>query len=403
MAYLVRGGTQQFKEATKKTVAGKGKLKIRVSGKNLVPILAALEHYETTIQGPLSKKQGALCSVISKCKKWLTLKQAKIATADMDSNVKQRQTQVNDLMNEAWQALQASDQGATAHAFQAYQARKEAGAHQMTRGLSPGYTNERDAYVQSGKTKSLSGSLIDDLLGTGKTRIFPLPPPAKLKGATGEWEDNPARPAFARQNQIRKATVQKAVKGRDLGQLSVADWQKIDKIASTVPGGLETKYMKRPERLNCMLESNGAGGLRYAVGPRSAATAAGMEWPYAMDEWGNIYTANDQAPASRDGKGMFNHSSFTAGDDVVCAGMLKIDAAGKLTFIDTNSGHYKPTAEQLRAVIVILRDEYNVDLSGTRASTAEPRVVWGVGEIDRFLAGQPPVPRPNKPLPPIPH
>jgi len=404
MAYLLQGGAQAFKNDTRKTVVGLGSAKIRVSGKNLVPIIAALEYYEKTIQGPLLPRQGALCSVISKCRKWLDLKAAKVAaTQDAEATVMRRRARVNELMNEAWQALQASDGGAMADAFQAYQDRKALGAHR-TAGLAPGYAPERDAYLNSGKTKSLSGSLIDDLLGTGRTRNTPVPP-TKIN-VNNQLVDNPARPAFAAQNAARKEQIQKAVKRRELTALTAADWQKIEKIAATVasgPGEIETKYMKRPERLQHMLESDGQGGLRYAIDGRSAATPGNAAWPYAMDEWGNIYTANDLAPESRGGYAMFNHSSFTAGDEVVCAGMLQIGAGGKLRFIDNNSGHYKPTDDQIRAAITVLRDEYNVNLTLTEVHTVNPDVTWGVGEVDRFMAGQPPLPRPNKPLPPLPH
>ena len=160
-------------------------------------------------------------------------------------------------------------------------------------------------------------------------------------------------------------------KRKELEELTLSDWKKIDDIAQEVNGHqLEVRYMKKFERLKVMLESDGAGGLRYVVGPRSANCGA-SSWPYAMDEWGNIYTADDQFAANKAGYAMFNHSTFTAGDKVVCAGMLQIDAAGKLTSIDTNSGHYKPSRAQLQTVVGILQSEYNVDMSGTFILTYE--------------------------------
>ena len=76
-----------------------------------------------------------------------------------------------------------------------------------------------------------------------------------------------------------------------------------------------------------------------------------------MDEWGNIYTADDRTTASKSGYAMFNHSTFTAGDKVICARMLQVTRRRKLTMIDTNSGHYKPTRAQLQAVVSILQSE----------------------------------------------
>lgn len=154
--------------------------------------------------------------------------------------------------------------------------------------------------------------------------------------------------------------------------------------------------MKKFERLKVMLESDGAGGLRYVVGQRSAFSGAGV-WAYAMDEYGNIFTADDQLAANKNGYAMFNHSSFTSGDLVICAGMLKIDAGAKLVQIDNSSGHYKPTRAQLQAVVTILQDDLAVDLSRTDIISFEkdpavgaiaPLVYqWNAGRAAAFLAG----------------
>lgn len=58
---------------------------------------------------------------------------------------------------------------------------------------------------------------------------------------------------------------------------------------------------------------------------------------------------------------MFNHSSYLAGAEVICAGCLYIgynnrrgmDAPGMLAHIDNGSGHYKPREENLRNCNVI--------------------------------------------------
>jgi len=234
------------------------------------------------------------------------------------------------------------------------------------------------AYLSFNKSKSLSGSLIDDFLHKKKDRnLTSLPAKAETK--------------FNKQYRS---------KNKELEELTLSDWKKIDDIAKEVNGHqLEVRYMKKFERLKVMLESDGAGGLRYVVGQRSADSGAAA-WPYAMDEWGNIYTASDQVAGNKAGYAMFNHSSFTAGDKVVCAGMLQINAAGKLTSIDTNSGHYKPTRAQLQAIVGILQTEYHVDMSGAFIITYEkhpdptvgvPKVSqWSPGNCAQFLAGAAP-------------
>jgi len=392
------GGAKAFTNDTMKKVAGIGKIKIRVSGTNLIPIIAALEHYENTLNMGLVKRQGAICSVISRCNKWLNTKEAKLNNAtDPDANVKMRAARVRTLMDEAWDELSQSDAG-VANAFGAYVTRKNA-APKQTSGMSSGYGQERAAYLKSGKTQSVSASLIDDLLDTGRTRNEFHPASAKI---------NTAREESIAYRNTRKNMLNKAVKQRKLAELTMKDWNKIHNIAASIrePGELETRYMRRPERLNYMLESDDVGGLRYIVGQRSAQTTGTAQWPYAMDEYGNIYTANDEIDESRAGKAMFNHSTFTAGDEVVCAGMLSIAANGKLGHIDNNSGHYKPTLDQLKAVVRILLNEYEVIMKGAVVhyiGADNSRTMWGVGEEGNFLIDQPPLQRTNKPLPQLPN
>lgn len=374
MPYLERGGARQFRSDTAKLVVSVGPLKKYVSGTNLVPIIEALEHYEGVLGFGSDERQKALCSIISRCRKWRQIKAAKAgAAADPNATVRTRFSVVTALMQEAVQMLRVTAPEVS-DAFDVYSQRKERGRLNAS-GLAPGYATERSAYIAFDRQRSISGSLIHDLLESNTTRKTPLAPATQLAGK-------------AKQQMEKKFT------GRAFDELTVKEWQAIEKIAKELDGRrLETKYLTRHERLGYMLESDGNGGLRYAVGARSATTAAPSVWPYAMDEWGNIYTANDWVMPQQTGYAMFNHSSFTAGDVVVCAGMLQINAAGKMTFIDTNSGHYQPTQDQLVAAVRILRDEYQVDFGQAEVSiVAEPRVTWpaGAANLQRFLAGQPP-------------
>jgi hypothetical protein len=371
MPYLNPGGTRLFRRATNKTTISIGIFKVGVSGSNLVPIIDALAHFEA-MANFADEREAALCSIMSRCRKWLHTKNAKVlATAgDPDATVQVRQRAVTSLLNEASAALLASDDD-MARAFDSYSTRKQRGGFE-SKGLANGYANERSAYVASGKTRSISGSLIDDLVHNANARVGPLlsvPNKAKLEAKFG------ARTAAP----------------RPLESLTPKEWLAIEKIATELSGRqLQTRYMTRHQRLGCMLESDGAGGLRYAMSLQPPVAAGNGVWPYAMDEWGNIYTANDQAADSKKDYAMFNHSSFTAGDTVVCAGMMKINAAGKLLQIDTNSGHYKPTKRQLQIVVTILRDEYLVDLALADIVTMPDGTIWSPGESLRFLTDLPP-------------
>ena len=87
-------------------------------------------------------------------------------------------------------------------------------------------------------------------------------------------------------------------------------------------------------------------------------------WMYAMDAYGNIITKQlDDNEVFNKGFSRFNHSSFNAGADVICAGMIYFQK-GKLLWIDNNSGHYKPTKDNLKNAVNILAGD-GADLAST--------------------------------------
>lgn len=53
---------------------------------------------------------------------------------------------------------------------------------------------------------------------------------------------------------------------------------------------------------------------------------------------------------------MLNHSTFNAGNEVVCAGMLSITNA-QLTMINNESGHYKPDQKNLFDCVQLRRKD----------------------------------------------
>jgi hypothetical protein len=98
-----------------------------------------------------------------------------------------------------------------------------------------------------------------------------------------------------------------------------------------------------------------------------------------MDRYGNLL----QKDAEPIGDAFFfNHSSFNAGHDVVCAGTLKINN-GDLTEIDNNSGHYKPGRDNLFNCLDVLAGE-GVDLTNTTVNLYV--FVGGRKEEHRYLA-----------------
>lgn len=66
------------------------------------------------------------------------------------------------------------------------------------------------------------------------------------------------------------------------------------------------------------------------------------------------------------GTGTFNHSSMLSGKPVLCAGTLKINGAGKLIYIDNDSGHYKPNTDALKDLVRVLANEYHIPCFGVQ-------------------------------------
>ncbi len=96
---------------------------------------------------------------------------------------------------------------------------------------------------------------------------------------------------------------------------------------------------------------------------------------FAMDAYGNLFAKNDRAGAT-----MFNHSSFNAGREVICAGSIRA-TGGFLEFISNESGHYQPTRQELWSCMNKLRNA-NLDTSlnvGGQLMTVRVRV-RGVGD-----------------------
>lgn len=142
-------------------------------------------------------------------------------------------------------------------------------------------------------------------------------------------------------------------------------------------GAAVLQYYRKDERLRHMLVFvAGKGGVRIhqlkgdvleLYDSRFSANAAAKTGnltnqdksaPYACDEHGNFY-----ATMFGTKRGEIQHSSILHGKPVVCAGMIRVEQ-GILKYIDNDSGHYKPSPNQLKEALRCLRDEHGVDISG---------------------------------------
>ncbi|MEO7082664.1 MAG: hypothetical protein ABI442_02900, partial [Gemmatimonadaceae bacterium] len=117
-------------------------------------------------------------------------------------------------------------------------------------------------------------------------------------------------------------------------------------------------YARKDERLREMMLVP-LDGLLYT----SDGNICNAGWNgYAMDLYGNLLVAKANKSWNHGVSGaQFNHSTLTAGLDVVCAGEIKI-AKGLVEYISNESGHYKPSAKQLANCIFALVEEYSLPM-----------------------------------------
>lgn len=145
------------------------------------------------------------------------------------------------------------------------------------------------------------------------------------------------------------------------------------------------QYYRKEERLRHMLifmpDAQGIMKIHRMNGDRlepfSSQFAQGSRQkhaPYACDEYGNFYVTSFGAK-----RGEVQHSTMLHGRPVVSAGMMIVEG-GTLKYIDNDSGHYKPSADQLKEALRCLRDEHDVELAGVGYMWKGPNNSFGKGD-----------------------
>ncbi|MFV1998558.1 MAG: hypothetical protein ACC641_11175 [Acidiferrobacterales bacterium] len=202
-------------------------------------------------------------------------------------------------------------------AFDKFETKKaHLGPHTGLQPMQGVYMHERSLYVKNNKQRAISASLLDI--------EYPPGPSAKKPGNFPK-------------------------KFEDLSEQQYAECDRLTTRATDVI------YLRKMSRLRHMLLINATGKFTGIDG-QLTNTDPKFGWPFAMDKYGNIFTLND-----RTADGQFNHSSFNAGNDVVCAGFIKI-VNGELLLVSNNSGHYKPERKHLKNLLGILKTD-QVDLN----------------------------------------
>lgn len=316
----------------------------RHRGAELTQIDMAMDAWQNGYCMP-SQKVAALFNICKMCHRW---KDAKVKKTTPNSQW--RRSIVQQLSDQAYARLQfettprAQPQDA-AQTFRqkqidSFEERKRVqrqwqftgGKPLDVRTLQSGYARERETYLASGKTEAISGSQIHALLKNATTYGLAGKPPDFSKVTKEQFEQ------YVR------------TYGRDLIITHVKFFKKADRITKLVV--VENGFLW--DGPNHHFDTSGAVNSQY---------------PYAIDEYGNLLSTFENDGLTK-GNERFNHSTFNAGKDVICAGMLSV-LGGRLVYIDTLSGHYAPTKENLCNALTILRRSCRIDLRAVTCAAIE--------------------------------
>jgi hypothetical protein len=226
-----------------------------------------------------------------------------------------------------------------------FKAAKNAGPSGNLKSLAPGYHHERRMYEAGGK------------------------------------QQNPVSASV-----LRDAALADALPGANAHHLITAmDDQTWDGYANgpVGAGGPQNRvlFFDKQERLEHMLLVLG-GRLIWAKNNK-LFTTGNDPFMYAMDSYGNLFARADNLGAEQ-----FNHSSFNAGREVICAGMI-CATDGQLDFISNASGHYQPTRSDLFSCVKKLRDA-RVKMVFPMNNTRTRVRVLGVGDWPAIAVGATP-------------
>lgn len=249
--------------------------------------------------------------VYKECRHWLKSKSGKTST-----NSLRRQARINKLCGECVQWFGHFDPDLM-RAFGRFEAKKNQGAQAGLKSMEGAYKHERSLYLKSGKTYAPSATALRPMKGQL---------PALANKSFGSWTE-----------------------------------QEYDQLDAHLKKSNPVVYLKKLERLKDMIfvEVHPSGsrklvdykGLPYSTHKDVWGNELNHGNPYAIDRYGNLFSVDEASHG-----GQFNHSSFNAGNDVVCAGMIHVDN-GVLLKIDNNSGHYAPTQAQLYEAAKMLHAE----------------------------------------------
>jgi hypothetical protein len=240
--------------------------------------------------------------------------------------------------------------------------------------LSTGYEHERTTYLNE---KKLTGNKVAISANQAHDMYKKLHQPSNI--------NIPEQFVGGRKQEQYVNRMQTAM-GKDINNLSADDFKLLDELGRLNGMTKNFDFIAKQNRYQFMAIP-GPDGKLYDYEDKLITTQDFYKentrlHMYAMDKYGNLIHKIEgglvQGLGVRENR--FNHSSFNAGGNVICAGMLKIEA-GYLTELNTNSGHYKPSRANLHRCVQVLAAD-GVDFSRLRVTVLEFVTVAGQHFID---------------------
>lgn len=391
-----------IKLAAFKTATNNTSIVERSRGPKIELIDDALQAYETRSKALIQDHVNLLHGIVDACLTWLKLKRGKAIVTKgafgrrIENKVfKKRKEEITKLANDALYNINelinihglATPDVNGKFRFNTNKLRtlgmNGMGGHldrsKPLNPLSNGYQHERTTYLnekkKTGHKVAISANQVHEVLdlikdkmsNSGKINI-----PEEYSGG---------KKSQTYHNQLNN------ILSKDVNNLSDKDFEFLDELGRLNGNTKNFDFIAKQNRYQFMALPDFSGQLRdyqdnLITTQRNGNTAKHM---YSMDKYGNLIHKVEGGiviPVFNSGvkENLFNHSSFNAGGDVICAGMLKI-VGGYLTEIDNNSGHYKPSRAQLHHCVSILHSD-GVDFSRLKVIVLEFGTVDNQNFID---------------------
>lgn len=309
-----------------------------------------------------------MAALMEACQEWITKKALKSASDKGESeNTAKRRIAVEALLMQAQKRFAYER-----FAQKKERARRMGAVAPVSKGLQSGYQPERAQFMKQRTDLRAEGKY-----GTGVT-ISPI---------GGSYAHEMHKLAH------KGGVLSVPASPRDFDAFTVEDYRAYKATNESYTQQPYVHYMRKEERLGNMLTVKD-GKLMYKG---VLFTTTVQTHIFVMDLYGNLFFQNASASGrsvetARESKApllemsQFNHSSLNAGNDVICAGVIVVEA-GVLKSISNESGHYAPSHLNLKECVdVLIADGLDVSQATVSILTASPDSPFGPWAMSAFLA-----------------